>query len=608
MKLNGSWSTLAVRVVLTLPILALLESCTTRNDGEVDLSGGWSFKADSADQGVASGWYTSSCEESGWSAIEAGKSWEDQGFAGYDGVGWYRRTISIPDAHRRYALFFGSVDDKAEVWLNGKLLGAHAGANEPFYFLLGEDAGGGDDVIAVRVTDDGGAGGLTDQVVLIPEDQVQELYKTPFSNAHARPSPDWVREAVVYEVYLRSFSKEGTFEGLRKQIPELRDLGVTVIWLMPIHPIGAEGRKGTLGSPYSVKDYYAVNPEFGTIEDFRRLVSTIHENGMRVILDLVANHTSWDNKILAEHPEWYTIDQTGKIVFPNPDWTDVADLNFNHHELRKYMLTMMRYWVETFDIDGYRCDVTELVPLDFWEQARVELERIKPVMMLSEGSLPEHHVGAFDITYAWNTYDILSGLLSRRLPPSTLTSVLTHERLAFPVGSLRLRFNTNHDKNAWDAPAGTKFTGPGVKLTSLLMFTLPGVPLVYNGQEVGDTTRLSLFEKVAIDWSDPDQYWPFYRNLARLRREHPVFVYGDYEELPLPDSTGVFSFARTGEGESVVVAANFGADTVSVSLSVPLSANPPGREFFTGERVDVSAGTVKTRLAPKGFRVILFGR
>ena len=594
--------------ILVLPLLATLPACTGDGGDAVDVSSHWSFRTDSLDQGLASGWYRASYADTAWSVIDAGKCWEDQGFQGYDGPGWYRRSVGISNPKDRYALFFRKVDDRAEVWLNGKPVGSHDGANDPFSIPLGVGVDPGENVIAVRVSDDGGPGGLCGEVILIPEDQVSTLYRTSFSDDLARPSAEWVRGAVIYEVYLRSFSEEGTFEGLRRRIPELKELGVSVIWLMPIHPIGVLERKGTLGSPYAVQDYYAFNPEFGTEEDFRNLVRTIHESGMRVILDLVANHTSWDSKLMTEHLDWFTIDGWGMIQSPNSDWFDVADLNYANLELRRYMITMMRSWVEAYDIDGYRCDVAELVPLDFWEQARVELDRIKPVMMVSEGSLAEHHVEAFDITYAWNTYDILGDLLAGRIPPSTVGTVLERERLGFPVRSLRLRFNSNHDKNAWDAPAVTKLTGPGMKLTSVLMFTIPGVPLLYNGQEVGNSKRLDLFTKVEIDWSDTIVYWPFYRNLARMRREHPVFVTGRYEALWLPDSVPVFSFSRIGIEETALVALNFGHDTVTVDLTVPISATPPGREFFSGESVEVSAGILSARLEPKGFRVFLFQR
>lgn len=598
----------SARVVLFVALAAALWGCGGEAGPGVDLSSAWRFSADSLGLGVTEGWYESEYSDTDWAVVDAGTCWDASGLGAYDGDGWYRRSFVAADGAPGGVLFFRSVDDRAEVWVNGRLVGTHDGANDPFTIGLGDAVRKGENIVAVRVSDDGGPGGICGDVRLVAPDQVNELYRTPYSGERARRSPEWVRDAIIYEVYLRSFSSEGTFEGLRKRVPELKDLGVTVLWLMPIHPVGVLNRKGGLGSPYSVVDYHGVNPEFGTADDFRRLVETIHENDMRVIIDLVANHTSWDSKWMKEHPEWFTRDNSGAIVAPNSDWTDVADLNFDNTELRGAMLAAMRYWVAHFDIDGYRCDVAEMVPLDFWEQARSQLERIKPVLMLSEGSIPEHHVEAFDITYAWNTYDILDELLAGAVPAGAIDNVLERERLAFPRGSLRLRFNTNHDKNAWDAPAPTKFTGAGMRLTSVLTFTLPGVPLLYNGQEVGSDVRLDLFEKIPIDWSDPQEYWPFYRNLARLRREHPVFAIGEYEALSVAGPPQVFAFARTSPAQTAVVLLNFGADTTSIDLTVPLSARPPGREYFSGERVDVNAGSLTARLEPRGFRVYVFQR
>ena len=202
----------------------------------------------------------------------------------------------------------------------------------------------------------------------------------------ARPSAEWVRDAVVYEVYLRSFSTNSSFAELQARLPELKHLGITVLWVMPIHPVGVEKRKGTLGSPYAVRDYYAINPEFGTLEDFRSLVKATHEAGMKIIIDLVINHTAWDNALLRQHPDWYRHDDAGHMISP-ADWTDVVQLDYSSQPLRQYMTEMMRYWVRDVGIDGYRCDVAGMVPLDFWETARAELDKIKPVMMLDRKSV-----------------------------------------------------------------------------------------------------------------------------------------------------------------------------------------------------------------------------
>ena len=357
----------------------------------------------------------------------------------------------------------------------------------------------------VLVKDNSGGGGIYKSVTMTETSRLEDLLKSQYFGKPALRSADWAKDAVIYSVYLRSFSPEGTFAALEKRLPELKDLGATVLWLLPVHPGGVKNRKGSLGSPYSIQDYYAVNPEFGTMGDFRRLVAAVHKNGMKLIIDLVANHTSWDSKLIKEHPDWFVRDISGKIVAPNPDWTDVAHLDYSRPELRKYMIDMMCWWVREVGIDGYRCDVAELVPTSFWNEARWRLNRIKPVMMLSEGTIPEHHMSAFDITYAWNIYDQLLPILSGKRPATTLDQLLRNEYLQFPTGALRLRFATNHDKNAWDAPAILKFGPAGLKAATVLVNTLPGVPLIYTGEEVANDRRLSLFEKVEVDWQRPKE-------------------------------------------------------------------------------------------------------
>lgn len=385
----------------------------------------------------------------------------------------------------------------------------------------------------------------------------------------ARTSPPWVQEAVIYEVYPRSFSPEGTFDGIRARLAELKALGVTVVWLMPIHPIGQEKRKGTLGSPYSIKDYYAINPEFGTLKDFKALVAAVHDADMRIIIDLVVNHTAWDNPLIEEHPDWYSHDAGGNIVAPNDDWTDVADLNYDNPGLRQYMLDMILYWVRDVGIDGYRCDVAEMVPLDFWETVRAELDEIKPVLLLAEGSAPELHRKVFDITYAWNVYHTLTGIFQRDESAKNLAEVVQEEQAEFHENSLRLRFTSNHDENAWRAPAAELFGLEGAKAAAVAAFGLPGVPLIYNGQEVGNTTRLPLFERVPIDWQqDPHGFRTFYTDLLRVRRQSPALLHGGVEFLDTGYADSVVAFYREHHGQRILVVSNL----KDVARRIPLPA------------------------------------
>jgi cyclomaltodextrinase / maltogenic alpha-amylase / neopullulanase len=388
------------------------------------------------------------------------------------------------------------------------------------------------------------------------------------SARHARPSEEWVRRGIIYEVNTRSFSPAGNFAGVEKRLPELKKLGVTILWIMPIHPVGVLNRKGTLGSQYSVQDYYAVNPEFGTIDDFQRLVNSAHKLGFHLIIDLVANHTAWDSKLIKEHPDWFTKDSSGKIVPPNPDWTDVADLNYSQPGLRRYMIEMMKYWIRDIGVDGFRCDVAELVPLDFWEDARAALDSIKPVMMLAEGAYPPHHLKAFDASYGWNTYWVLTPIIKGTKSVLAIDTVLGIEKAAYPEGSLRMRFSSNHDENAWDAPDVKKFGSKGAMLAAVIVNTLPGIPLLYNGQEVGSPKRLKLFEKIPIDWKDGSNFRKLYAALFELRKNEPAFSDGTMLRISTSNSRRVYAFARISGTNKFLVLINVGAKAFSGSMDV----------------------------------------
>ncbi len=571
----------------------------------MSLNGNWLFKVDSLDKGIEEGWFRLGTDKSSWTSVHVPDYWDRYNLEEYDGVGWYATTVSIEDTSHDMILFFSGIDDDADVWLDGQKIGGHVGYSEPFHLELPQGLKPGNKELVVRVSDHSGPGGIYKPVYLGPSVKLMELYKSKYSEANARSSEEWIRDAVIYEVYLRSFSREGTFKALEKRLPELKSLGVTVLWLMPIHPVGDLNRKGKLGSPYSIQDYYAVNPEFGTLDDFKSLVAATHSQGMKIIIDLVANHTSWDSKLLMEHTDWFTTNERGAVVSPNADWSDAADLNYDHHELRKYMIEMMKYWVQDIGIDGYRCDVAEMVPSEFWNRARKELDKIKPVMMLSEGSLPEHHVEAFDLTYSWSVYDVFGKIINGTTPVSVFDDILRTESHQFPEGSLRLRFNSNHDKNAWDAPAVTKFTPAGAKATAVLAFTYPGVPLIYNGDEAGNNQKLSLFEKVDINWSKDVAFHSLYQTLSRLRREHRSLRGGEYLAASNSDGQKVYSFVRRSGDDVVLVVINFSKERRSVSIEVPAVMPGELKEYFTKSSATVKDGKLTEDLGGLEFRVFV---
>jgi glycosidase len=570
----------------------------------MELDGTWQFKVDFADAGLAGGWFLPTHDRSDWASVEIPGFWDRYNLESYDGTGWFARMIEIADTSEPLVIFFGGVDDDAEVWVNGKHVGGHVGYSESFHLDITSAAKLGSNDVVIQVKDYSGPGGIYKPVKVVPLSRIDELLRSKYAAKEARPSADWVKDAVIYEVFLRSFSEDQSFRSLERRIPELKKMGVTVIWLMPIHPIGEVNRKGRKGSPYSIQDYYEVNREFGTLEDFRSLVRTVHEHGLRIIIDLVANHTAWDSKLMFEHSDWFTTDQQGSVVAPNSDWTDVADLNYDHHELRKYMIAMMKYWVEDVGIDGYRCDVAELVPTEFWELARRELDKIKPILMLSEGTWPEHHVEAFDMTYAWSTYDVLDRIFNGSTPVSVFDDILKNETYQFPKGSLRLRFNTNHDKNAWDAPAVKKFGKDGAMASAVLMMTFPGIPLLYNGEEVGNDRALSLLEKVDIDWKRNNDMRLFFARLGELRKTHEALRRGDYVSLPNSEARKVLSFMRTSGADRVLTAINFSKEKKTVSISLP---QVKGRwmDYFTGKPVSAKDTTVNMALPGHGYGVFV---
>jgi glycosidase len=428
----------------------------------------------------------------------------------------------------------------------------------------------------------------------------------------ARHSEDWVRQGIIYEVYTRSFSPAGNFAGVEKRLPELKKLGVTILWIMPIHPVGVLHRKGTLGSQYSVQDYYAINPEFGTLDDFRRLVNSAHKLGFHLIIDLVANHTAWDSKLIKEHPDWFTKDSAGNIVSPNPDWTDVADLNYAQPGLRRYMIEMMKYWVRDIGVDGFRCDVAELVPTDFWQDARTALDSIKPVMMLAEGAYPPHHLKAFDASYGWNTYQVLAPIMQGKKSVLALDTVLGIEKAAYPEGSLRMRFSSNHDENAWDAPDVKKFGVKGAKLAAVVVNTLPGIPLLYNGQEVGNPKKLKLFEKISIDWQNGSEFRKLYAKLFDLRKSEPAFSEGEMLRLSTSNARRVYAFARVSGMNKFLVMLNFDRKAFSGSVSVSSPGLATGSQITLTDvfaKKTITATVPSSKLIPikipaMGFRIL----
>ena len=417
----------------------------------------------------------------------------------------------------------------------------------------------------------------------------------------APKAPNWAKTAVIYEVNTRQYTPEGTFRAFEAHLPRLKKLGVTVLWFMPIHPIGVERRKGRLGSYYSVRDYLNVNPEFGTLNAFKRLVRKIHDMGMRVIIDWVANHSAWDNPILTAHPQWFRRNKAGEIVSPLPDWSDVADLNYNETELRRYMTDAMLFWVRETDIDGFRCDVAEMVPTFFWKKAIHELRKIKPVLMLAEGQHPSLHVAGFHLSYAFNMYRLFNDIAAGLRSPYEIDKWLEIDRCNYPSGAMRLRYTCNHDQNSWTAPAVIRL-GDAARVLAALTFTLPGTPLIYSGQEAGLSKSLAFFDKDTIDWQE-SPWFGFYQALCNVRRRNPALHGGTMVRLPDDNPEGAYSFVRQSGENQVLVAANL--STATVNGSIP-SRGWSGTfiELFDNTRLQLG-DRLDYSLPPWAFRIYL---
>lgn len=415
--------------------------------------------------------------------------------------------------------------------------------------------------------------------------------------------PDKIKNLTIYEVNVRQMTPEGTFKAFETHLPRLKKMGVGILWFMPIHPIGIENRKGSLGSYYSVRDYRAVNPEFGTIEDFKNLLEKSHEMGFEVIIDWVGNHTSWDHAWMAEKPDFYTRDSTGNVIPPVADWSDVADLNYDNKELWDYMISDMKYWTNEIGIDGFRCDAAPWLPGEFWVKAIQELEAEKDLLMLAEGEGPEWHEAGFDMTYAWEYHHIMNGIVRGEKNVVDLAEYMEKELSSYPNGGYRLIFTSNHDENSWAGTVKERF-GDAVKTFAALSFTYYGYPLIYSGQEAGMDKRLRFFDKDTISWEDLSMQ-SFYHELIQLRKDDPAIWNGDEggnpEIINIDNLENVLAFSRISGTNSVI--GFFNLSDTEQSFSV--------KESVIGDYVDLISdnqyyinGQAPITLPPWGFMIL----
>ena len=430
-----------------------------------------------------------------------------------------------------------------------------------------------------------------------------------------RVPPEWARDAVIYEVNVRQYTPEGTFAALEGHLPRLDSLGVDILWLMPVQPIGKVNRKGGLGSYYSIADYTAINPEHGDVADFRSFIDAAHAQGFKVILDWVANHSAFDHPWTTEHRDWYVSRADGTISNARDnegretDWTDVAELNYDQPALHQAMIDEMRWWVDSMGIDGFRADVALGVPQEFWVDAERQLTEVREdLFLLAEAESPESHQ-SFDMTYGWELHHLLNEISQGKKPTSELDGYFARQQRAYPPDAFRMYFTSNHDENSWQ---GTEFErmGPNHLPAFVLSATsLASMPLLYSGQEVSNRKRLRFFEKDTIDWSGPSLA-SFYRALFDLKESEPAVRNGQWggghARLQTDGGDRVYAFTRSRDSSTVLVAVNF-ADTATTVAYEGLDGAGDYADWFSKAPVSLAAAG-RLEIPANGYRVLVLQR
>ncbi len=414
---------------------------------------------------------------------------------------------------------------------------------------------------------------------------------------------EWSKDATIYEVNIRQYTPEGTINAFAEHLPQLDSLGVDILWLMPIFPIGEENRKGGMGSAYSVKDYQTVNPDFGTLQDLKSLVAKAHKLGMHVILDWVANHTAWDNELTVQHPDWYKKDSLGNFTPPVPDWADVIHLDYDNREMQKFMINSLKYWVNEADVDGFRCDVAMMVPTDFWEEARVELDSIKPMFMLAEADQPDHLVKAFDMNYGWELHHIMNQIAQDKMGTKELDTYFHKYDSLYQSDDIRMNFTSNHDENSWNGTVKERM-GDAAEMMAVFSYMVPGMPLIYSGQEAGLDKRLAFFEKDSIEWTSSN-YRKLYIKLNNLKKQNKALwngAYGGSLKRINTTSDNVYAFERAVEGEKVIAFFNM-SDTLQQTVITEAIAPVTLKNYFEGNTITIEEGAEIT-LAPWDYLVL----
>lgn len=392
--------------------------------------------------------------------------------------------------------------------------------------------------------------------------------------------PDWIKQSNVYEVNLRQYTPEGTFKAFAASLPRLKQMGVDILWFMPVTPISKTDRKGTLGSYYAVADYKAINPEFGTMDDFKQLVQQAHDSGFKVIIDWVANHTGTDQPWLIQHPDFYNRDSTGKAKYVF-DWTDTRDLNFDNRAMRDSMIAAMKYWLEETGIDGFRCDVAGEVPTDFWKDCIQQLRKVKNVFMLAEGDKGELHTAGFDASYPWDMFQTMKKVAAGERNALSLDTVLMRQDSTFPDGAIRLYFTSNHDENSWNKSDFGTF--PGLKHGAFAVLTQTmraSLPLIYSGQEEPVLRAIPFFEKDNMGFKKYARAL-FYKMLLDLRKRNEALATdASFRKVSVGDDKALYAYVREKGKNKILVILNLSNKEQTITIKDSTLVGEPMNLFL----------------------------
>jgi glycosidase len=424
--------------------------------------------------------------------------------------------------------------------------------------------------------------GITIPSCILPDKEKKETA----AEAKPTPPPDWIKQSNIYEVNVRQYTPEGTFKAFSTSLPRLKEMGVDILWFMPVTPISKKDRKGKLGSYYAVANYRTINPEFGTMDDFKELVKQAHSSGFKVIVDWVANHTGADHPWLSTHKDFYMLDSAGNARYAF-DWSDTRELNYDNEAMRDSMIESMKYWVRETDIDGFRCDVANEVPADFWKDCITQLRAIKPLFMLAEGDKPELHKAGFDASYFWDMFHAMIKVAAGQRNALSLDSVMNRYDTTFPADAALMYFTSNHDENSWNKSDFGTF--PGLKHDAFAVFTQTmkqSIPLIYSGQEEPVLRAIPFFEKDSIAFGKFKRA-KLYSTLLHLRKSNAALATdAAYKRVSVGNDKALFAYVRAKGNEKILVILNLSNSEQKITIA---------DQQLTGEPMNIFMG-VKEKL------------